>query len=73
MAILVKVKDSTNDRTDFTYIRNDKVNEFDKSDYILQEITQKMTNSYSSSTPGIPKHSHNSRSTIPEDAESSVL
>ena len=39
MAILVKVKDSTNDRTDFTYIRNDKVNEFDKSDYILQEIT----------------------------------
>lgn len=39
MAILVKVKDSTNDSTDFKYIRNDKVNEFDKSEYILQEIT----------------------------------
>ncbi|WP_342387212.1 hypothetical protein [Salinicoccus bachuensis] len=39
MAILVKVKDSTNDRTDFQYIRNDKVNEFDKSEYILQEIS----------------------------------
>lgn len=39
MAILVKVKDSTNDRTDFKVIQNDKMNEFKKSEYILQEIT----------------------------------
>ncbi|GAB3061227.1 hypothetical protein ACFOU0_06520 [Salinicoccus sesuvii] len=39
MAILVKVKDSTNDRTDFTVIQNDKMSEFNKSEYILQETT----------------------------------
>ncbi|TVT29723.1 hypothetical protein FO441_05435 [Salinicoccus cyprini] len=39
MAILVKVKDSTNDRTDFEYIPGDKMKENIKSEYILREIT----------------------------------
>ncbi|MCG1009349.1 hypothetical protein J4760_04685 [Salinicoccus sp. ID82-1] len=39
MAILVKVKDSTSDRTDFEYIPDDKMKENIKSEYILREIT----------------------------------
>lgn len=44
MAILVKVKDSTNNETDFKFIRNDKVEDSIKAAYIKQEMTQTVTN-----------------------------
>ncbi|WP_020007501.1 hypothetical protein [Salinicoccus albus] len=39
MAIIVKVKDSTNDETDFKFIRNDKGLESVKAMYIDQEFS----------------------------------
>lgn len=38
MAIIVKVKDSTNNHTDFRFIRSDKVKDSIKTAYINQEM-----------------------------------
>lgn len=39
MAIIVKVKDSTKNETDFRFIRNDRVKESVKAMYIDQEFS----------------------------------
>ncbi|GAA3724129.1 MULTISPECIES: hypothetical protein [Salinicoccus] len=46
MAILVKVKDSTNNRTDFDYVGQDSMNQFDKTEYILKEMTSEDDHKY---------------------------
>jgi|GEM_PF-6356385 len=40
MAIIVKVKDSTNNETDFRFIRSDRVKDSVKAAYINQEMKQ---------------------------------
>lgn len=40
MGIIVKVKDSTNDETDFRFIRNDKVKDSIKASHIGREMTE---------------------------------
>lgn len=46
MAILVKVKDSTNNRTDFDYVEQNSMNQFDKTEYILKEMTSEDDHKY---------------------------
>ncbi|AKG74271.1 hypothetical protein [Salinicoccus halodurans] len=41
MTIIVKVKDSTNNETNFRFIRSDKVKDSIKTEYINQEMTQR--------------------------------